>query len=898
MATNGKPRFLVPEVVQTSEMDCGPASLKCLLAGFGVNVSYGRLREACQTAVDGTSIDRIEELAKQLGLDAEQQIVPAGEFLANADTSLPALVVTVLPNGFTHFVVVWNRLGGYLQLMDPAVGRRWVRASDFESEIYTHTMDVDAAAWREWAGSPERLARLQKSILVTTGADASAAIAEAASDESWKGLGALDAASRMIKGLVDAKAVSRSRATSLLHQLFRDAQSSGGEPIPAAHWSVTATDDEEQIRVRGAVMVCIRGTLASQSGTTGASEQEPPAQIPDELMRALKESDPKPLRTLLQMLRADGVAAPTLVITSLLAAALLAIVEATVFRSVIDASRQLGLQTQRLVAVVVVIGLLVAVTAVERTSILSVVRMGRRLETRVRMAFAEMIPRIGDAFFRTRPSSDMAERSHALHGLRTLPSLGASIVRMTAELVVTVLAIVWITPSLAWIAAVAAVLSVAVPFLVSARIAEHDLRLRTHTGTLSRFYLDALLGLAPMRTHGAERAIRREHESQLTSWVLAGRALLRANTWAEGAQSALTIGLSAILTYEFLTAQMRVEQGLLFVYWALNVPQIGQELASAIRRYPVHRNLALRVFEPLAKTPTIERPGAVSASASASVDGEPTHGVRIEFANVSVLAGGHEVLREVSLTIEPGAHIAVVGASGAGKSTLVGTLLGWAAPSSGILKVNEVALDESTLRSLREETAWVDPAVQIWNANLVQNLKYGVDEDKLRDLGHIVNVSELVDVLEKLPLGMQTELGDGGGKLSGGEGQRVRLARAMCRHDARLVILDEPFRGLEKSRRHALMEGARAHWQAATMLCVTHDIEDTLPFDEVVVVENGRVCERGRPSDLRLNADSRYASMLRDAASVRESLWMEASWRRVSVSDGTLVETRATGVGE
>ena len=64
-------RLLAAEVVQTSAMDCGPAALKCLLDGFGIHVSYGRLREACQTDVDGTCIDTIEETAVQLGLEAE-----------------------------------------------------------------------------------------------------------------------------------------------------------------------------------------------------------------------------------------------------------------------------------------------------------------------------------------------------------------------------------------------------------------------------------------------------------------------------------------------------------------------------------------------------------------------------------------------------------------------------------------------------------------------------------------------------------------------------------------------------------------------------------------------------------------------------------------------------------
>ena len=74
-------RFLVPEVVQTSNMDCGPAALKCLLQGFGINVHYGRLREACQTDVDGTSIDTMEEVAIQLGLEAEQIVIPVDHVL-------------------------------------------------------------------------------------------------------------------------------------------------------------------------------------------------------------------------------------------------------------------------------------------------------------------------------------------------------------------------------------------------------------------------------------------------------------------------------------------------------------------------------------------------------------------------------------------------------------------------------------------------------------------------------------------------------------------------------------------------------------------------------------------------------------------------------------------------
>jgi len=83
-------RLLVPEVVQTSAMDCGPAALKCLLEGFGIPVSYGRLREACQTDVDGTSIDTLEDIARQLRLDARARSTPRSTEDAGTRSEHPA----------------------------------------------------------------------------------------------------------------------------------------------------------------------------------------------------------------------------------------------------------------------------------------------------------------------------------------------------------------------------------------------------------------------------------------------------------------------------------------------------------------------------------------------------------------------------------------------------------------------------------------------------------------------------------------------------------------------------------------------------------------------------------------------------------------------------------------
>src|SRR5256886_3809274 len=146
-------RFFVPEVVQTSAMDCGPASLKALFGGFGIYLSYGRLREACQTDVDGTSIDALEDVAPKLGLGVSQAILPADFLLLAEAACLPAIVVVILPSGGTHFVVVWRVHGPFVQIMDPAVGRVWMDRRAFLRSIYIHQQEGPRAAWEEWSQS-------------------------------------------------------------------------------------------------------------------------------------------------------------------------------------------------------------------------------------------------------------------------------------------------------------------------------------------------------------------------------------------------------------------------------------------------------------------------------------------------------------------------------------------------------------------------------------------------------------------------------------------------------------------------------------------------------------------------------------------------------------------------
>jgi ATP-binding cassette subfamily B protein len=194
------------------------------------------------------------------------------------------------------------------------------------------------------------------------------------------------------------------------------------------------------------------------------------------------------------------------------------------------------------------------------------------------------------------------------------------------------------------------------------------------------------------------------------------------------------------------------------------------------------------------------------------------------------------------------------------------------------------------LQRLRRETVWVDPAVQVWNRSLWDNVMYGNAPHDVASPTRALEEADLLDVIERLDAGVQTVLGEGGGLVSGGEGQRVRLGRALNRAGARLVILDEPFRGLDRATRRKLLARARAFWRDATLVCVTHDVGETRAFEWVVVIENGRIVEDAPPEILAANPRSRYRAMLDGEEAVRRGMWESAAWRRLWIQDGELRE--------
>jgi ATP-binding cassette subfamily B protein len=239
--------------------------------------------------------------------------------------------------------------------------------------------------------------------------------------------------------------------------------------------------------------------------------------------------------------------------------------------------------------------------------------------------------------------------------------------------------------------------------------------------------------------------------------------------------------------------------------------------------------------------------------------------------------------------------VAIVGRSGAGKSTLLGVLQGWHPPAQGQLFVDGRVMSEADFEALRAETAWVDPSVQLWNRSLLENLLYAAPPQPTVPLGRALEEAHLGGVIERLPGGLQAPLGEAGALLSGGEGQRIRFGRALMGSGHRLVLLDEPFRGLDRGKRGELLGRARRFWPQATLLCVTHDVEETTSFERVLVMDEGTIVEDGRPAELLADPASRYRRVLEAEHAVRTDLWQRRGWRRLHCEEGQLACDPALG---
>jgi ATP-binding cassette subfamily B protein len=871
--------FFAPEVLQTSGMDCGPASLKALLSGLGVDADYERLREACRTGPDGTSIDALEDLAGLLGLSAHQELIPVGDAIEAMAKLAPCIIVVRGPGSAPHFVVLWRVFLGFAQIMDPGRGRVWLTRAGLARILYTHTQSFEEADFVEWFPHTKWRSILE-ARLARVGAPRG--LLEAANTMAT--IGAVDAGARLVERLVERKAIAKTSSAGALHAFIHVATMDRASlQLPAALASIRPGPDGEW-GVHGAVALIARRV----------DESRAPVPVSEDFRGILGTTGPSAFRTFASNMRLPErrLGVLLLVLTAILGA--LALVEMFFLRAAFNAETLLALPQQRFSGTVIYGVLVALVMTFELLIEGGVVRLGQALELRTRLALLAKLPKLPDSYFRSRPLSDVTHRSQGLFAVRPLPAVTINVAKRAVDLAVTVGALAILFPRGIPYVILALAFGLAGPY-VSLRLRRAvEGRVQSHASALGQLYLDVLLGLIPLRTHGGQQSIRSRQDEYLVSWRRESERSVQVLSTTEAIQS---LGLLAMVVM-LLLAYLRTEGShgglLLMVFWALKLPLEARALSLGVQTVPGIMASMGRLLEPL-----------TAREVTPSKDKREDHtmvftnrpGMALSVRNVRVRLGVEELLANVSLDIPAGQHVAIVGSSGAGKSTFFGMLLGLIERVEGDVRVDRWPVEEYDVGRFRRETVWVDPSVQLWNRSFLENLQFGNPRSARHPLDAVLDETRLKDLLERMPRGFATELGESGARVSGGEGQRVRLSRALLRRGARLFLLDEAFRGLDRPTRRMFSRRLRERAAKATVLEITHDVADTRDFDRVIVIENGRVIEDGAPGDLLAAPKSRYSELVRADRDILENVWDAPHWKRVLVREGDVTMDRGPEEG-
>lgn len=338
----------------------------------------------------------------------------------------------------------------------------------------------------------------------------------------------------------------------------------------------------------------------------------------------------------------------------------------------------------------------------------------------------------------------------------------------------------------------------------------------------------------------------------------------------EAASTRTTEVLTAVVTAAVvLFGAMQVQAGtltpgelLVFTGYLSSMYKPIRNLAKTSTRLSKASVSMERMNELLELEPDVrDTPGAVPAPALRGA---------IAFDGVSFRYGdGAPVLDGVSFQVQPGARVALVGPSGAGKSTIASLLLRFYDPADGSVTVDGLDLRDLRLDSLRSQIAVVPQESVLFGTSIRENIAYGRPDASDEEIERAARAAHAHEFIERFPEGYDTEVGERGSTLSGGQRRRIAIARALVR-DAPILILDEPMTGLDAASEALVHDALERLMAGRTCLTITHDARAASDADVVLLLEHGRVVERanGRAPGARKAVEA-FSSASRPATARR-----------------------------
>jgi ATP-binding cassette subfamily C protein CydD len=253
----------------------------------------------------------------------------------------------------------------------------------------------------------------------------------------------------------------------------------------------------------------------------------------------------------------------------------------------------------------------------------------------------------------------------------------------------------------------------------------------------------------------------------------------------------------------------------------------------------------------------IDAPEPVTEQGSAELASER---FSVGFDQVRFSYGDRSALVDATFEIKAGEHVALVGPSGSGKSTIINLLLGFIKPDSGDIRVGSQSLSSVDMDSWRRRIAWVPQRPRLFHGTVADNIRLGLDGVDNTAVYQALEAARAREFVERLPEGIDTIVGEGGHGLSGGQLQRLALARAFLRH-ASLLILDEPTAHLDRHNEALISNAINDLFRDRSVLIVAHRLQTVKRADRILVLNEGRIEQQGTHHEL-LKQEGPYLQLM------------------------------------
>ena len=368
--------------------------------------------------------------------------------------------------------------------------------------------------------------------------------------------------------------------------------------------------------------------------------------------------------------------------------------------------------------------------------------------------------------------------------------------------------------------------------------------------------VDSLLNFETVKYFGNEEFEAKRYDRELARWELARRKNRLSLFGLNGGQ-ALIIAVSQTAMIGLAVSQ--VYQGVLTLGDFILINQFMIQLflplgflGFVFREIKGSMANIEKMFELMAEKPqVVDQPDAPKLKQSRGA---------IEFDHVDfAYKPERPILRGVSLSINPGEKVAVVGPSGSGKSTLVKLLFRFYDPQGGSIRIDGQDIASVTQASLRQAIGIVPQDTVLFNDSILANVRYGNPDASDEEVWEAIRLAHLENFIAALPQGAETLVGERGLKLSGGEKQRVSIARTLLKRPP-IMVFDEATSSLDSHSEQAILGALQEIAQGHTSLVIAHRLSTIVDADRILVLENGQVCETGSHTEL-LAAGGAYAAL-------------------------------------